>query len=61
MTTKEKPQKKVRVKSRHKRVSEEFKKWMEKNPKASHAEIHKAFDMYCDSAILDEEINGPHT
>jgi len=53
-----KPQKKTTAKARHKKVAGEFEKWMAKNPKASHREIFKAFDMYCDSALLDEKVNG---
>jgi hypothetical protein len=53
-----KPEKKATAKLRHKRVSVEFEAWLKKNPKATHAEIFKAFDLYCDSAYLDERVNG---
>jgi hypothetical protein len=55
----DRPEKKSRAKARHERVSVEFTKWLKKNPNVSHAEVFKAFDLYCDSALLDERVNGP--
>jgi hypothetical protein len=54
---KQRPVKKVKAqKRRHERVSEEFQKWLKKNPKAKRRQKIRAFDMYCDSAILAEQI-----
>jgi hypothetical protein len=32
--------------------------WLERNPKASHEKKVKKFDEYCDSALLQELVNG---
>jgi len=53
-----KPEKKSRAKARHVRVAGEFEKWLEENPQAMHKDIFKTFDIYCDSALLDEKVNG---
>jgi hypothetical protein len=55
----DRPEKKSRAKARHERVATEFTKWLKKNSNASHAEVFNAFDLYCDSALLDERVNGP--
>ena len=58
----DRPQKKVKVKARHERVATEFEKWLADHPKASHREIYNTFDLYCDTALLDEKFNGkPNT
>jgi hypothetical protein len=56
MTTKEKPQKKFKIKVRHQKVAQEFRTYLEKNPKVSKKQKVKMFDTFCDSALLSEKL-----
>jgi hypothetical protein len=58
MAIRERPEKKAKARARHERVSTDFNKWLKKNPEALHDEIFRTFDIYCDSALLDEKVNG---
>lgn len=53
-----KPEKKVKAKARHEHVATKFEEWLAKNPNALHDEIFRQFDLYCDSAVLDERLKS---
>ena len=51
------PVAKAKVKDRHKEVAAHFKLWKAANPKASFERQVKMFDLFSDTAKLNESLN----